>query len=156
MSSVVRVRRATVGEASLLAKLHATSFEDHWPEDALSSLLQRANVMGYIAMVNDEEAIGFSLIQVIADEAEVLTICIMPEHRQRKAGRQLLEASIGGARESGALKIFLEVAETNLPARRIYALAGFEPVGRRKAYYPGGGGLTGASDALVLRRDLTA
>lgn len=156
MSVDVAIRQAKADDAPLLAHLHATSFEDHWPEDAIGSLLQRPNVQGYIAMVNDAEAAGFSLIQVIADEAEILTICIVPEYRQRKAGRALLAASLQGARRRGAQKIFLEVAETNLPARRIYALAGFEPVGRRKAYYPGGGGLAGTSDALVLRKDLTA
>lgn len=156
MSSDVAIRPARADEAALLAQLHATSFEDHWPEDAIGSLLQRPNVQGYLAMVNGGEAVGFSLIQVIADEAEILTICIVPQHRLRKAGRLLLEASLQGARLSGAQKIFLEVAETNLPARRIYSLAGFEPVGRRKAYYPGGGGLAGSSDALVLRKNLTA
>jgi len=41
-----------------------------------------------------------------------------------------------------------DVEESNTPARRLYARAGFREVGRRPGYYPGGKG------ALVLRRDL--
>ena len=154
MSVTVTIRTAEVGDFGTLAALHATSFEDHWPEDAILALLSRNYVHGHVAMVNDGEPIGFVLIQVIADEAEILTICIAPEYRLRRAGRLLLEAAIGEAGQRGATRMFLEVAETNLAARRIYGIAGFEPVGRRKAYYPGGGGATGAADALVLRKDL--
>jgi ribosomal-protein-alanine N-acetyltransferase len=154
MSLAVTVRPAAAALSGALADLHATSFEDHWPEDAILALLSREYVHGFVAMVNDAEPVGFVLIQVIAEEAEILTICIVPAHRSKKAGRLLLETAIGQARERGAAKMFLEVAETNLAARRIYGLAGFGPVGRRKAYYPGGGGATGAADALVLRKDL--
>lgn len=156
MSATVIVRPVDARDAGILARLHETSFEDHWPEDAIIALLSRPYVHGFIAMVNGDEAIGFILIHVIADEAEILTICIVPEHRLMKAGRLLVEASVRKARESGAARMFLEVAETNLPARRIYGLAGFAPVGRRKAYYPGGGGANGAADALVLKRDIDA
>jgi len=154
MSLAVTVRPAAAAVSGALAGLHATSFEDHWPEDAILALLSREYVHGFVAMVNDSEPVGFILIQVIAEEAEILTICIVPAHRSKKAGRLLLETAIGQARERGATKMFLEVAETNLAARRIYGLAGFVPVGRRKAYYPGGGGATGAADALVLRKYL--
>lgn len=155
MSDAVTVRLATADDAEKLAALHATSFEDHWPEDAIMALLSRSYVHGFVAMVNDGDAVGFVLIQVMADEAEILTICIAPEYRLRRAGRLLLETAIGQAGQQGATRMFLEVAETNLAARRIYGIAGFEPVGRRKAYYPGGGGATGAADALVLRKDLS-
>lgn len=154
MSDAVTIRPASTEDAGTLAALHATSFEDHWPEDAILALLSRSYVHGFVAMVNEREPVGFILIQVIADEAEILTICIVPEYRLRRAGRLLLETAIGQAGQLGAARMFLEVAETNRAARRIYGMAGFEAVGRRKAYYPGGDGATGAADALVLRKDL--
>ena len=153
MSVGITIKAADAGDAAMLASLHATSFEDHWPEDAILALLSRAYVHGLVAMVNDNEPAGFVLIQVIADEAEILTICIAPEHRLKRAGRVLLEHAVALAAQRGAARMFLEVAETNLAARRVYGNAGFEPVGRRKAYYPGGGA-AGAADALVLRKDL--
>jgi ribosomal-protein-alanine N-acetyltransferase len=50
----------------------------------------------------------------------------------------------------GAAAMFLEVSDRNLPARALYAAAGFAEVGRRRRYYADG------SDALVLRRGLAA
>jgi ribosomal-protein-alanine N-acetyltransferase len=49
-------------------------------------------------------------------------------------------------------RVFLEVDEDNVPARRLYARAGFHNVGRREAYYQDRPGRSAA--ALVLRRDL--
>ncbi len=48
--------------------------------------------------------------------------------------------------------IFLEVGETNDPAGKLYARAGFREVSRRPNYYPGSDG--NPITALVLRRDL--
>jgi ribosomal-protein-alanine N-acetyltransferase len=48
--------------------------------------------------------------------------------------------------------VFLEVDEGNIPARKLYARAGFRDVGRREAYYSNQRGRNAA--ALVLRRDL--
>jgi ribosomal-protein-alanine N-acetyltransferase len=45
--------------------------------------------------------------------------------------------------------MFLEVSDTNHPARALYQRFGFQRVGLRRGYYPGGG------NALVLRRDLS-
>jgi ribosomal-protein-alanine N-acetyltransferase len=52
----------------------------------------------------------------------------------------------------GVHRVFLEVDEGNLPARKLYARAGFRDVGRREAYYQDQKGRSAA--ALVLRRDL--
>jgi ribosomal-protein-alanine N-acetyltransferase len=49
--------------------------------------------------------------------------------------------------------MFLEVRISNAPAIGLYEAAGFEPVGRRHAYYPATSrGM--AEDALVMRRTL--
>ena len=52
----------------------------------------------------------------------------------------------------GVDTIFLEVGETNDPAGKLYARAGFREVSRRPNYYPGSDG--SPITALVLRRDL--
>ena len=47
--------------------------------------------------------------------------------------------------------MFLEVRESNVAARALYASRGFSAVGRRRGYYR-----HPVEDALVLRRDATA
>jgi ribosomal-protein-alanine N-acetyltransferase len=52
----------------------------------------------------------------------------------------------------GVRRVFLEVDEGNIPARKLYARAGFRDVGRRETYYQDQRARSAA--ALVLRRDL--
>ena len=92
---------------------------------------------------------GLALARVAADEAEILSLAVVPALRGRGLGRTLLEWAAATAAERGAGTLFLEVSAGNEAARRLYAAAGFAQVGRRVGYYPGGG------DALVLRRTLT-
>ena len=62
-----------------------------------------------------------------------------------------LYAVAGTAASFGAEEVFLEVAEDNPAAIRLYEAVGYEPVGRRKAYYERRGG---AVDAILLRARL--
>jgi ribosomal-protein-alanine N-acetyltransferase len=95
--------------------------------------------------------LGFALIRVSADEAELLTIAVHPAAQRRGLGRALLLDCGRRALEFGAATLFLEVAADNAPAQALYARSGFTQVGRRPRYYRRGGG---ACDALILRREL--
>jgi ribosomal-protein-alanine N-acetyltransferase len=143
----VPLERAGPHQAGLLAGIHAVAFapEVGWPEAALVTLLELPGVFGVLAGSD-----GFVLARVVADEAEILTFAVRPERRRRGLGGRLLAAAEAAAAAAGAASMFLEVGEANRAARCLYAAAGYQPVGRRRAYYADGG------DALVLRRALQA
>jgi ribosomal-protein-alanine N-acetyltransferase len=88
------------------------------------------------------------LARVAAGEAEILTLAVVPGARRRGLGAALMQAALARAAEAGAREMFLEVAEGNEAARRLYGALGFAGVGRRPRYYSDG------RDALVLRRSL--
>ena len=50
-----------------------------------------------------------------------------------------------------ASSLYLEVRESNIPARRLYEQNGFVVVGRRRGYYRH---LSGREDAVLMRREL--
>ena len=79
-------------------------------------------------------------------------IAIAPARRGRGLSRRLLDLHLRRLAGIGMRRVFLEVDEDNMPARRLYARAGFRDVGRREAYYQERPGRSAA--ALVLRRDL--
>lgn len=135
------IRVAEPSDAGLLAALHAPSFHSPWDEAAFADLLGQTGVFALAA-----EA-GFILCRVILDEAEILTLSVLPESRGQGMGRRLTAAAADLARASGAERMFLEVAEDNTSARALYARAGFHQAGRRKAYYETPQGQT---DALIL------
>jgi ribosomal-protein-alanine N-acetyltransferase len=135
------VRVAEPSDAGLLAALHAPSFHSPWDEAAFADLLGQS---GVFAALTEH---GFILCRVVVDEAEILTLSVLPSARGRGLAGRLVASAAGIARAAGAERLFLEVAEDNVPARALYARAGFVQTGRRKAYYETAHGRT---DALVL------
>ncbi|GGL99220.1 alanine acetyltransferase [Pseudooceanicola nanhaiensis] len=95
---------------------------------------------------------GFLLGRVIAGEAELLTLAVAPSARRAGQGRRLLAAFESNARARGAGSAFLEVAADNGPAIALYAGAGWETRGTRRAYYqrPDGSRV----DAVVMSKPL--
>ena len=89
-----------------------------------------------------------SVVITIADEGEVLTLCVSP--RARRLG--VATALFGELKELLAprRRILLEVAITNQAALGLYESLGFKEVGRRPAYYRRDGKTV---DALVLASD---
>lgn len=93
--------------------------------------------------------VGYGVALASPDEWHVLNLVVSPEHRRQGWGRLMLETLGQRALAAGATGLLLEVRESNRAAQALYASLGFETVGRRKDYYPGGP--TGREHALVLR-----
>lgn len=140
------IRPATPRDLAALADLHARAFARAWDELAMKNLLDGRGVFALVAQEDDLN--GFILARVAADEIEILSVAISPDMRQRGLASQLLEQACHRAIGEGAVRIFLEVAAANQPARNLYEKYGFREVGRRKAYYEDG------DDALVLSAEL--
>lgn len=97
------------------------------------------------------EADGIAIGRVAADEAELLTIAVLPAARRAGLGRALLSAFHDRARARGAATAFLEVADTNVAARALYVRAGYQEVGLRHGYYTE---VHPPVDAVVMSRGL--
>ncbi len=108
---------------------------------------------GYSAwLMRDEGALlGYALMTLVVDEAQLLNIGIAAERQRAGLGSLLLEHLFSIARSQGATRMFLEVRPSNAPALALYRRFGFDEVGRRADYYPA---KQGREAALVLARDL--
>ncbi|MHA6266923.1 GNAT family N-acetyltransferase [Aliiroseovarius sp. CAU 1755] len=114
-----------------LADIHATSFHPArgWTTSEIAGLLASPHVF----VVTDRA--GFVMGRVVADEAELLTIAVLPATRGTGMGARLLRGFEANATERGAKRAFLEVAQDNTKARALYSGAGWHESGRRKGYY---------------------
>ena len=130
--------------ARLIAGMHHICFAEPWNEKAMAELLALPGVYGWLAAGETPE--GFVMARIAADEAEILTLLVLPPYRRHGLARRLLEAALDNAKVQGVEKMYLEVASSNDSARQIYIKIGFKQVGRRKGYY--GEGI----DALLLAR----
>ncbi len=152
MRQTFRIIRGGPDAAGTMATLHASAFPDAWPEAAIAALLARDGVFALLAVGDADDALlGFIMMQVVVDDAEVLTFCVSQDARQSGLGGGLLAAACDLARTDGAHQIFLEVGERNEVARKLYERDGFSVVGRRSAYYRHG---AESGDALVMRKPL--
>lgn len=95
-----------------------------------------------------DKILGYAVALEAADEGEILNLAVAEDGRRRGMGRALVEAIVGALTERGVRQVYLEVRESNAPARALYSRFGFREVGRRKAYYR-----RPVEDAMVLRLD---
>ena len=114
-----------------LARLHALSFSTPrpWGSAEFRDLLSTPRTF----LLTEGDA--FLLGRVVADESELLTLAVPPDQRGRGAATRLVSVFLDQSRQRGAASAFLEVAEDNAPARRVYAQAGFAESGGRRGYY---------------------
>lgn len=90
---------------------------------------------------------GIAAVMHVLDESELLEIAVQPAMQGRGYGKALLAQAIALARRNGAVRMFLEVRESNARARKMYTSFGFEETGRRKNYYPTE---DGREDAILM------
>lgn len=152
----VRLLPVMASMHKVVAALHARCFEDAWNAYTVGQVMRMPGAFGFLAVAsgNGESGgdipIGFALASGAADERELLSIGVLPGYRHNGIGRQLVESVIAESIARGATRLFLEVAEDNTEAQRLYRSLGFVPVGRRPGYYRRKSGPAVA--ALTLRR----
>lgn len=141
--------------AGLLAALHRLCFcgqpwHRAWRRPEMATVLALPSTRSWLALSPSSAPVGLLLIQIIAPEAEILTLGVRPGPWRRRGVADRLLAHAGAAlADAGVTDLFLEVAAANTGALAFYRQAGFVEVGRRAGYY----GTDGPSpvDAVVMR-----
>ena len=125
---IVRSLRAT--DAAAMAEIHAASFDRPWAALDMAVHIERDLCLGL-----GDPPKSFAILRLSDVDAEVLTVATDPHQRGKGlAGRVLVQAA-DICRSKSLRDIFLEVAEDNHAARALYTRLGYEPIGRRPAYY---------------------
>ena len=141
MAVEIAVHRAMPCDASLLAALHASCFAQAWDETAMAQFIAGPDTLCLLASAADELAgapAGLLIARKAADEAELLTLGVVPACRGLGLARALMRAAMDALRSSGATQLFLEVEDGNQTALRLYNSLGAVRVGQRKGYYQHG------------------
>lgn len=120
-----------------------------WTRGNFSDSLQS----GYSAwvMILYGEIIGYTLMMLALDEAQLLNISVAESHQKQGLGRVLLNHMLAIAKQDKVTNMFLEVRASNTSAIALYANMGFDEVSVRRGYYPVE---TGREDAVVMRLTL--
>lgn len=136
-------------DVAAVAALHARCFDEAWRPALIGRIAKAPGGFGLLWRSADEP-LGFVLGRTNHARAEVLSLGVAPASRERGIARALMHAAIDRVSRRGLRELYLEVAEDNTPAQRLYRALGFATVGRRPRYYARPE--TEAVDALTLRR----
>jgi len=129
------IRSLAPDDSQALAKVFQDAAEAaQWPLESYERLIQ---LTGAVALVSEAATgiTGLLIARQVADEAEILNLAVLRATRRQGQASALLAAAFDRFRNSGVLRVFLEVRESNKPAIAFYAKHGFTTSGRRKAYY---------------------
>lgn len=119
-----------------------------WPRAAYEAELATPGRRYLAAVDADGRMVGYAGI-ALGEDAEVMTIGVNRPWQRHGIGARLLAALLDEARRARARRVFLEVRASDAGAQRLYARAGFRPVGLRRGYYQ-----PENADAVVMRLDL--
>jgi ribosomal-protein-alanine N-acetyltransferase len=136
-------------DLATVANIERSAYEFPWSPGIFRDCL----LAGYTSLVLEQgtAVIGYGIMSVAAGEAHLLNLALAPSARGQGHGWQLLQHILDLAQGAGVEGLYLEVRPSNRAALALYDQAGFEVIGRRRAYYRAIGG---TEDAVVLVRRL--
>ena len=147
MTPVVE-RLASKDDLDGVLAIEEASFNNPTTREWYEGELKRPEVCFiYVLRTNAHPVAGFCAFWLVAEQAHINNLAVLPELRGQGLGTQLLAAITEEAAHLGAALLTLEVRQSNIPARRLYERAGFYQEGVRKNYYT-----NPIEDALILSR----
>ncbi len=145
------VRRMRPADLDQVEVIERSAYFSPWPKRHFVDALALPNYRCLVLEAGPQVS-GYCLASVVANEAELLNLCVSSACQSRGFGRQLL-TELHHRLVSEAAKIFLEVRRSNAPAIALYQSLAYQSVGVRKDYYEAP---VGREDALILACDLSA
>ncbi|WP_370247405.1 GNAT family N-acetyltransferase [Nocardioides sp.] len=120
--------------------------DDAWSRAALADAV--AGTGGTTLLVTGEPVVGYAVLSVAGDIADLQRIAVAPRRRRLGLAGDLLAEVVARAGAARADRLLLEVRADNRGALAFYAAAGFVEIDRRERYYRDG------ATAVVMRRGL--
>ena len=144
------IRAANKDDAESLAEIEKACFTTPWSMEALrQDLIGNENAI-YIVVQGDEgELLGYLSVWCVADEGQIMTVAVMPEHRRKHVASVLMHAMLKVTEERGVKSHTLELRKSNEAALGLYEKFGFREIGVRKNFYR-----FPTEDAIVMMKNM--
>jgi len=130
----MQIRPMTKEDCEQVAAIEAASFSVPWSLKAFTETVEKENFRYFVAE-EEGEILGYCGFLFVLDEAEIPNVCVKSSARKRGVGRQMMSVLMDEAKKLGMAVLYLEVRESNMPARSLYLSLGFEENGIRKNFY---------------------
>ena len=150
---ISNVRPARPADVAFLAAIDAAVNASPWSPGQFQGACSGALEATESALVLEQDAgvCGFIIFSQVLDEACIHNLAVHPAQQGGGLGRALVSAALELMKQDGARCCLLEVRESNVAARGLYAQLQFRLDGVRKDYYPVH---NAREDALLMSRPL--
>ncbi|EJF75431.1 ribosomal protein S18-alanine N-acetyltransferase [Bartonella alsatica] len=140
-----------VDDSASLHQIHQHCFVPAWKKQTFDNFLTDHSIFGYKAshIGRPDQILGFCLCRLILDEAEIITIAVHPHFHRQGIGTLLIDNTLHHLYHKHAIKLFLEVEETNLSALNLYNRFEFQQISKRLAYYQT---KNSRGDAIIMQK----
>jgi len=130
----ISITNLTKDDAPALAEIDEVVFGGTFKEQDFLSYCDSPIYYFNVAKI-DEKPVGYIGYMVIADEADIINIGILSQHRGLGIGNMLMEAMISELLKKGVTCVHLEVRKSNSVAISLYEKFGFITTGVSKNHY---------------------
>lgn len=125
-------------------KLEKELFSEPWTASMFREEMDHQ--ISYVLTV-ENKVIGYICAWRLLEEVDITNLGVSKQYQRQGWGRILLDFLLNKVAAEGFNAVYLEVRESNEPARRFYQKMGFEETGRRIGYYN-----LPCEDALIMTR----
>ena len=132
-----------------ILEIENEAFTCPWSQKSFEEAFASEHITVYAVLTPDGCVAGFACLMAYDAEGEILNIAAHPDRRRQGIGQMLMDAMIAEGAEKGVQDFYLEVRESNAPARHLYEKNGFEALGIRKRYYT-----NPVENAVIMRKTI--
>ncbi len=147
-----RIERLDITRVDELLAIELRGYPYPWSARIMQDSF-KAGTACWALLDAEGRVLAYAFFSIAVGEAQLLNLCVDPDHLGKGYGRQLMAHLMTLAVNELCTIFLLEVRRSNTSARRLYESLGFNTLGVRKGYYPNGPGAT--EDALVMGYEIT-
>ncbi|MGB6785873.1 MAG: ribosomal protein S18-alanine N-acetyltransferase [Nitrosotalea sp.] len=142
------IRRCDPSDIIPVMEINLKTLPEHYSDYFYESLLAELPEAFLVAEA-EQKLVGYIMCKIeygfsnfkklgFVKKGHVVSIAVLPEHRQKGIGRALVEEAIVGVKLKKSDELYLEVRCSNNEAIKLYEKLGFIIKQRLKAYYRDG------------------
>ena len=150
-ASVYQIREVFPNDIKALMRVQQLVYKDYqpWHRGAFLSELYSLDSHRYLCIVSNNQIIGFIGIRVVATDAHITNIAVIPDYQNQGLGNYLLMEAEKFAHQYACQTMSLEVRISNVDAQRLYTKLGYTTRQVLTEYYS-----EGKEDALDMVKEL--
>lgn len=142
------IRQMQSADLQQVVRIEEDLFGDPWSEEAFRSSMVQPEARLLVAEAADGSIQGYCVSYRSLDEAEIVNVAVCRDGQNHGIGRRLVAQLMQEDGQNGVKNFILEVRISNMAARHVYEMLGFEEIGIRKHFYE-----NPTEDAVIMCRE---